>query len=202
MQEKIVAVTTQKLTAVSDGEYSVASGWDQLDAVRMCRALLKVYVSAENQVRSQWASLWMTCSKVVRAYHENKDWEKGYINAAWEVDSPLASPEELFKEDRALACECLDIIQSHPEHIVRPASASGKAGGQVPGELVAALWLFISEEETPRFEELKTILPEHTTIPPLVTESEEPTKMENEEEEKVQSSESESSDKQPVDTTE
>lgn len=142
----------------------------------MCRALLRVYVSAENQVRSQWSTLWMTCSEVVRAYYENKDWEKGYINASWEVDSPLASPEELFKEDRVLACECLDIIQSHPGRIVRPDAASGKGDGQVPGELVAALWLFISEEETPRFAELKSMLPEYTTIPPPVEDSNEPTK--------------------------
>lgn len=119
-----------------NGNYDIKK-WNRLDAIRLCHLLLRTYDSSEDQDGRPWGSIWTTCAQAIQRYHETEGWtgEKAY--EYWEVDIPLASPEELLGGDQVLARKCLAIMDSELQEGDKD---------QTPPELREALRLFVPEE--------------------------------------------------------
>lgn len=99
----------------------------------------------------QWSALWLQLARALTRYHEISGWKGKPTSAYWLPEFATSTADEILRDDEDFACECLSIIIAHPESYT-------PANPQVEGRiLVAALWLFATQEIKQRFEQLRQI---------------------------------------------
>lgn len=143
------------LENLCNGSFDDAAEWDRIDVVRLCRLQLKTYFGAEHRNEDVWRDLWTQYARAIARYYDTTGWDAEPIDWPWSPDTPISTPEELFEDDQALACECLAIIVSHPEAYT---PVDQQSEGSIPTELIAALWLFATREAREQFDQLQQTL--------------------------------------------
>lgn len=145
---------TSDLQAICSGSVDDHTKFTQVDVVRLCWLLLKLYFSAEYRSTDVWIALWAQCAKAVGRYYVINGWTAEQTHWYWLPDtSPSGStPDELLRDDEDLARECLTLITSRPE-LYMPEDPQVET--QIPTELIAALWLFTTPKVKQQFDQLR-----------------------------------------------
>ncbi|EKM50893.1 uncharacterized protein PHACADRAFT_262771 [Phanerochaete carnosa HHB-10118-sp] len=145
------------------GLYDDRSVYHAVDVVRFCFLHVQLYTKQDNRDAelatrqdssgqgtkrpnsATWASLWKEIGTALRKYFAEEQWQADHTSEYWSLLRPR-TPEELLADDRQLAGECLEIMES-AEH-------GGSDYSSFPDELIVALGLFILPEDVPKYPRL------------------------------------------------
>ena len=166
-QTTLIAHSASVAQQFADGVFD-RNSFEPTDAVRYCFlhvSLYRKYITeicaaqqglighrtetepADTRGSINWSNLWKTISSAVRKYSHDKKWEATYNEQYWHLPLRILPPNELLAEDRALAGECLEIMDSIESQGDADRLERNKRLPIFPDELVAALGLFTLPED-------------------------------------------------------
>ncbi|GJE90548.1 hypothetical protein PsYK624_066890 [Phanerochaete sordida] len=137
-----------------------------IDAVRFCALHIRLYIRfikdkqqlpplqqksdyippAQAPDSDQWAKLWEAISGALRTYWRLEKWKTTKYDPWWSTLTPIG-PDDVLKEDRWLAGECLTLIGSIEADENYAMSRSPHQNTHFPDNIVKSLGLFITPDD-------------------------------------------------------
>ncbi|EKM50873.1 uncharacterized protein PHACADRAFT_212798 [Phanerochaete carnosa HHB-10118-sp] len=100
-----------------------------------------------------WTSLWNAINAALRKYFVETKWDIGYEEFYYHLRT-LRTPSELLAEDRRLAGECLDVMQSVERSSDTSSPDASAREPAFPDELITALGFLILPQDVSKYPRL------------------------------------------------
>lgn len=154
-----------------------------VDVVRFCSLHIQLYIRcikdeqqlpdsqqkpdcispAQPPEPEQWANLWEAISGALRTYWRLEKWKTTRYDPWWSTLTPLG-PDDILKEDRHLAGECLTLIGSTEANETYATFRSSSHTTLFPDHIVKALGLFIMPDDVAQYPRLKRLQEEEVVV--------------------------------------
>lgn len=155
------------------GKLGASSTYEALDIVRFCHLFLRLYAAFMREhkrgvvgatgsvmccsyaIQAAYTTLWPKLGRAVKGYWDAKDWTRAIVLNYWRVTTrAFTTAQETLREDRAMAAECLRLIEEldTPETrsmIALPMSQSPPPPSLFPETLISALKEFTEPGAAP-----------------------------------------------------